>query len=169
MRGLAAHMRVPVKTPEMIPGLTPEDLKQINGPLGFSAVCIKTPQSHLIIHNSSHGVPRQESDIAHELSHIICKHQPDKIVQVGGGGGLRLRTFNPEQEEEAIYLGGCLQLPRAALINCLFGRKTRDMIAETFHASPHMVNFRINLTGAERVVSRARSKWKSSQRFGMEQ
>ena len=51
----------------------------------------------------------------HEMAHLICKHKPAELVPVGGFP-FSLREYDAVQEEEANWLGACLQLPRPALL-----------------------------------------------------
>ncbi|MFZ4777233.1 MAG: ImmA/IrrE family metallo-endopeptidase [Terrimicrobiaceae bacterium] len=168
MTALAKHLEVAVMTPEDIPGLAEAGFEIINNSNGhgWSALCMSTRSGYLIIHNSTHSTERQESNIAHELSHIICKHKPDRFVEIGASG-LMVRTFDHEQEEEAKYLGGCLHLPRKALLHCLFRGMDEAEIAAAYHASTQMVCYRLNVTGARTIFSRAGKKpWRSRQRVG---
>ena len=70
--------------------------------------------------------------------------------------GAALRTYNEEQEEEANWLGGCLLLPRDALIAIKRrGRPDGDACAE-YGVSPAMLRFRYNVTGVETQLRRTR-------------
>lgn len=143
---LAEHLGVKIITPNEIPGLSKQHLnnllaKKTKG--SWSAATIQHEDgSKIVIHNTSHDLTRQESNVMHELAHIIRGHEM-KIV--GNGNGLR--DYNDAQENEAIWLGGCLQIPRAALIWAVKRNMKIDEIANHYKASKQMVTYRINKEG----------------------
>jgi Zn-dependent peptidase ImmA (M78 family) len=156
-RVLAAQLRIPVITPDQIPGLPSETLHDmiVRYTKNWSAVTLMIEGKPLIVHNPSHIPPRQESNLMHEMAHIICKHSP---AQVRPPGDLpwASRTYNVEQEAEAEWLGGCLQVPREALLRMLRRGYSLVAIAEHFGASEEMVRYRQNATGVQFQVSRGR-------------
>lgn len=88
----------------------------------------------------------------HELSHIICEHKiSDKVKKTGLAGFLR--NLDPEQEDEAEWLGSCLQLPRPALLYSLKKGMTVKEIAEHYNCSTEMVQYRINITGVRKQLN----------------
>jgi Zn-dependent peptidase ImmA (M78 family) len=101
---------------DCLPGVTPELLGQLTGPddESWSAFTVAPPEMTLIVLNSAHIPARQESDLMHECSHLLCQHRPAELVTIPGLE-LPLRTFDPIQEEEADWLAGCLLLPRPAI------------------------------------------------------
>jgi Zn-dependent peptidase ImmA (M78 family) len=110
----------------------------------------------LIVYNSYHSEARQESDLMHELAHVICDHKvPDEHRSIAIPSNLR--SFNPQDEEEAKYMGGCLQLPREALLYCFKRKMNLEQISEFYTASLEMVKYRVRISGVERQVS----YWKS--------
>ena len=63
---------------------------------------------HLILVNPIHAPSRCQATVMHEIAHILLKHPPMRI------GGILVREYRKEHEEQAAYLGGCLQIPRKA-------------------------------------------------------
>jgi Zn-dependent peptidase ImmA (M78 family) len=164
-RALAKRLGVVVVGPLDIPDL-PEDLASqmlVQHASRWSAFTFKTGDRDFIVHNTTHEPPRQESDLMHELAHIWCKHKPGRIEPAG-----RLpwayRTFDEVQEEEAAWLGGCLQIPREALLWFVRRRFDNSAIAAHFNASEEMARFRRNITAVDAQLSRAadfgRSKYR---------
>lgn len=120
---------------------------------GWSALTMLTGNDNkIIIHNHLHAPTRQQSNLMHELAHVICDHQHPKTHQ-----NIKLpffmRDFDQQQEEEANYLGSTLQITRDGLIWALKKRMEIDEIAEHYNASPSMVKLRINSTGVKRQLS----------------
>jgi Zn-dependent peptidase ImmA (M78 family) len=109
--------------------------------------------NRLIIHNDKHSLARQESDLMHEIAHVIRKHDTSDRTRIDGVDIL-LRNYNEEQEKEAEWLGASLQLPREALLWHLKRNHSVKEIATIFTASETMVKYRINSTGVNRQSSR---------------
>ena len=121
---------------------------------GWSALTMITKKGNrIIIHNNFHNPARQQSNIMHEIAHILCGHEvkelpKDLIIPFG------MRDFDKIQEEEAIYLGATLLLSKP----CLLWARKRNMrnedIAIHFNASIEMVNFRMGITGLNKPFFR---------------
>jgi IrrE N-terminal-like domain len=152
---LAEHLGVRLITPAEVPGITPELLELLltADTSGWSALTVQIEDFTVVVYNASHAPARQESDLMHELAHVICKHPAIQIVRLGG---LPIREYSEVQEEEAAWLGGCLHLPRAALWNAARHGLSVAGIMERFNASEQMVRFRRNVTGIDVHLSRAR-------------
>lgn len=142
-------------TPENITLLSGDCLKTLCADKGkehWSAVTIpKSPTGYVVIHNHSHSLARQESNIMHELAHIICGHDMQSIHNKEGLPPY-MREFPTAQEEEAKWLGGCLQLPREALVWALQQGMEQAEIASYYLASAQMVRLRINMTGVSKQL-----------------
>lgn len=102
--------------------------------------------NRIIIFNPFHSQQRQQSDMMHELAHIVCEHKRDNEkydFEIPFG----MHVFDEIQEEEAKYLGATLQLSKA----CLFWSNKRSLtyeeIALKFNSSTEMVRYRMNMTG----------------------
>jgi Zn-dependent peptidase ImmA (M78 family) len=89
----------------------------------------------------------------HELSHVICEHETPDNRRIDGIEIL-LRNYNEQQEKEAEWLGGCLQLPRDALLWHIKRNHNVTDLSELFSASETMVKYRIYFTGVKRQASR---------------
>ncbi len=150
---LSEHLSIPVCSATEF--LKQEDeIALLSGTNGveceWSALTMVTKAGNrIIIHNPFHSIGRQQSDVMHELAHIICKHEIkentyDFAIPFG------MRNFDEVQEEEAKCLGSTLQIARPGLL----WSKKRDMdnhaIAEHFNASIDMVNYRMNTSGVSK-------------------
>ena len=143
---LAEHLNVQIFIPAQIPGLSKEHLTHLERGEDWSALTYKIDSNCFIIHNNSHHSVRQESNIMHELAHIICEHKMGQLEHQALG--IPLREYDANQEAEAEWLGGCLQLPRVAL----YYKKAKNglsiaEIAQLFNASEPMVKYRLGVTG----------------------
>jgi len=107
-----------------------------------------------IVYNVLHSLARQESTLMHELAHIICKHFEENPYP-GIAIPDNLRGHNPRHEAEAAYLGGCLQLPRVALVHIFKQRMTEDQIIEVYGASLEMVRYRMRITGVMKQMKKS--------------
>jgi hypothetical protein len=153
---LAEHLDVRVWTPHDVPGLPRHVLDQLiyHDPDGWSAVTCSSGKDTLIIHNPQHSPARQNSDIAHELAHIILEHEPCKLV-VSHDASIVMRNFDAKQEEEANWLGWSLLLPRTALAYATKTRLSTEEIARQWKVSTQLVNFRTKMTGVQQQYKRA--------------
>lgn len=108
----------------------------------------------VIVHNKTHSLPRQQSDVMHEISHHHCEH-PLSEHPLGFLVPATMLSVNPLHEEEASWLGATLQLPREALSWAIYHHKMNmHQIAELYVASQQMVRYRINVTGLSKEAKR---------------
>ncbi len=147
---LAEHLQVPLcKSAEFL-NLPNEisTLSAANGvDCGWSALTmIAKSGTRIILYNEYHSEARQQSDIMHELAHVICKHER-KQKQYDFEIPFGMREFDEVQEEEAKCLGSTLQLPSPALLWANKRNMAHDEIATHFNASQDMVKYRMNMTG----------------------
>lgn len=117
---------------------------------GWSALTMRAGSGNtIIIHNAFHTPARQQSNIMHELAHIICEHSLEGTIYetplpIG------MRQFDKLQEEEAICLGATLQIGKPCLMWALSCKMSDAEIAAHFNASEQMVTYRKRLSGAEK-------------------
>ncbi|MBD2614442.1 ImmA/IrrE family metallo-endopeptidase [Nostoc punctiforme FACHB-252] len=138
---LAAQLNAKILTSEQIPSLDPSVVKILLDSDQWSAGIIN--QSPLwIVNNPRHTPARRESNLMHEFGHLLLRH---KIVRFDPNTGLPLRRQS--DEDEATYLGACLQIPRRGLLWAVHRQMTQTEIAVHFNASEEMVRFRSNVTG----------------------
>ena len=153
-RDLAVHLKITLMTPSEIPGITDEllDVLLITGKNNWSAAILKCGEKEFIIYNPTHSPYRQESDIMHEIAHSICKHEFNELETTVAGGIIPLRKYNKDQEDEAEWLGACLQLPRTALFYYYKIKKLKvPEISQLFNASEKMVNYRLGISGVKNM------------------
>ena len=156
---LSKHLGIPIWKPHDVQGLSEEILTELlfDSKQHWSAVTIPIDENkNLIIHNTSHSPARQQSNLMHEIAHVICAHKVPKVKYDLGLSGF-LRNYDQTQEDEAEWLGSCLQLPRTALLHSLKRSMSIEEISIKYNASQKMVNFRINVTGVKKQLSYMKS------------
>ena len=151
---LANHLQVPIYDVKEIV-TEPNGLEIFSGRSGteceWSALTMTTEKGNtIIIHNSFHSSARQQSNVMHEIAHILCKHEltePETDFTIPMG----MRFFDELQEEEAKCLGATLQLASPCLLWAKKRKMNNEEIATYYNASLEMVNYRMNTTGIARV------------------
>lgn len=154
IRDLAQHLKVEiVPADELVDRAKLDELEKIQ-PGAFSAATFHLPDSRtVIVFNPLSDAARTNSDIAHELAHILLDHDVRELQQLAGYTFL---TCDPEQEAEANWLGGCLLLPRQLLLREAHANATADSLAVKYTVSPAMARFRLNTSGVLLQAQRSR-------------
>lgn len=129
-------------------GVTEKQLKALE--MEVHALCFPLGAGHAILYNDKNHPTRQQSDVAHETSHILLRHPLADIVS----GAVSQRS--KEIEEEAAHLGGALLLPRPAAIRVLRQGMSIDAVAAEYGISNEIVTYRCNVSGARQIYVRAR-------------
>jgi len=143
---LATHLGATIITLDQLFSLERQHLEVLLASNTWSAAVIcQYPLQ--IVHNPHHAVARRESNLMHELGHILLQHS---MIGFDSKTGLPLRR--PQDEKEATYLGGCLQIPHRGLLWAVQREMTLLQIAEHFGASEEMVLFRSNAAGIRQYV-----------------
>jgi Zn-dependent peptidase ImmA (M78 family) len=96
---------------------------------------------------------RTQSDIAHEVAHILLKHEVKMVETIGG---LSFFTCDAEEEQEANWLAGCLLLPRRLLYAAAKRGLNAEQIARSYGVSEQMAAFRLRTTGVARQLNARR-------------
>jgi IrrE N-terminal-like domain len=156
---LASYLGITLIGPEQIPGMPLEHLECLlqRDRSSWSAFTLTVDSSSMIVHNTAHAETRQESNLMHEMAHIICEHAPAELIQFGGLPFL-LRNYDADQEEEASWLGACLQLPRPALWWAIKHGLTQVEMVQYFRASDDLIRYRRQVTGVDRQLQRLLAK-----------
>jgi len=151
-RDLAQHLKVSVvNAGDLVDISDLEELERLQA-FAFSAATFEIDDRRIIVVSPLRTPGRQNSDIAHELAHIMLKHDLAEIRELNG---MPFRTCKPDEEEEATAFGGTLLLPRPLLLSAARRRTPVDQIAGQYDVTVEMARFRYNTTGvAKQVVSR---------------
>jgi Zn-dependent peptidase ImmA (M78 family) len=155
---LAACLSIKIIAPRDVPELPLSVIHQLaTDSESWSAITLSFESTHLIIHNPDHAPARQQSNLMHEIAHVICGHKPSKFIQVGGLP-ISIRTCDQEIENEAAWLGGCLQIPRDAVIWALRRQMSTADIAAYYGSSQLLAKYRIDVTGARAQIARTKAR-----------
>lgn len=157
-KALAEYLGVYLLEPTGVKYLSEQSLHQLlyKDKDSWSAVTVSYLNIDIIIYNPSHSPWRRSSDIMHELSHIILGHKPSQIIFLTPDSQIALRDYNEDLEEEAIWLSGCLLLPREALISIKRNGLSNSKACYRYGASSDLLTFRMNMTGVNYQISATR-------------
>lgn len=78
----------------------------------FSGATIGFEGKNYVVTSPLASEAQQRSVIAHELSHVILEH---KLAETREAEGLKFRTCNPGEDEQATAFGDTLLLPKVLL------------------------------------------------------
>ena len=137
---LVKYFKATIFTPETVPNAEPEQVKLLRDSNSNWSAGIISKKPLWIVHNSRHTQPRQQANLMHEFAHVILNH---KMVSYNPKTGLPQRR--QQDEDEAVYLGGCLQIPRRGLLWAKQKQMNISQIALHFNASEEIVKFRSNV------------------------
>lgn len=113
-------------------------------------LCIPMGTGRAILYNDNNPPARQQSDVAHEASHILLRHPLTDLMSVG--------ERSKELEAEAAHLSGALLLPLPAALRILREKMPMDEAAAEYGISAKMVTYRCNASGARVIHRRGRAK-----------
>src|ERR1017187_10463520 len=145
----ATHLGAEVRRADTV--TSPEKLETLEEiqPGAFSACTFTVDEKHIIVYNPFSSPGRTQSDIAHEVSHLVLKHEMKTVETIAG---LTFFTCDPEEEQEANWLAGCLLLPRRLLYLAARRGMRAPEISEQFNVSEQMAAFRLRTTGVLRQL-----------------
>lgn len=154
---LAAHLGIPVHPLSALDGngvsAAIQHVRTNNKVLSAMTIFPAWPKHHrLVIFNDGNSEARQNSDVAHELSHGLLLHEP-KCAIVNG-----CRDYSKADEEEAGWLSGCLLVPREAALVVASAQTPMGVAALEYGVSTQMMTYRVKSTGADRQAEASRRR-----------
>ncbi len=150
---LAEHLAIPVLPfSELLP------LAKVSGQMSSAmlqalddevhGLCIPWRAGRAILHNDTRSEARQQSDVSHEVAHVLLQHPMSDLH----GGGSESRT--KELEDEAICLGGILLVPKPAALMGLRSGRDAAYLARAYGVSEALWAWRCNASGASVIFRR---------------
>ena len=117
-------------------------------PGAFSACTLQpSPDRLVVVYNPRSAKTRRQSDVAHEIAHILLDHELSRLERLGD---VTFFSCDAMQEEEANWLSGCLLLPRALLLAEVHKGANATEIAEKYGVSEVLARYRLGVTGVVR-------------------
>jgi IrrE N-terminal-like domain len=158
---LAQELHVEVIEPSALTELREDVRRRLLGEHSdcWSAITIPGTR-HLIVYNPRHSAARQNSDLMHELAHILLGHKPTMMF-MDPQNDLALRTHDQTQEEEANWLAGSLLLPREVLLHIKRRGLDDSASCREYGVSEKMLTYRMNVSGVNLQVRRTQN-WRRS-------
>jgi len=146
---LAEHLGLEVRCADEL--VSADTLRSLDGlqPGVFSACTFSFPSRRVIVYNPLNSVARTQSDVAHEVSHILLDHETKEIHQIGS---ITFFTCDPDEEQEANWLAGCVLLPRRLLLTVAKRGWDAQRVAVEYQVSEQMAAFRMRATGVLRQL-----------------
>lgn len=149
-RDLASHLGVSiVDAGDLVDIAELEELERLQA-FAFSAATFEIGGRKIIVVSPLRNTGRQNSDIAHELAHVMLEHDLSEVREVDG---MPFRTCEPDEEEEATAFGGTLLLPRPLLLSAARRRASIEQIAHQYDVTVEMARFRYNTTGVAKQAA----------------
>jgi IrrE N-terminal-like domain len=150
---LAQHVGAEVRRADELTSIEKLQTLEELQPGAFSACTFSVGDRHVIVYSPLASVGRTQSDISHEVAHIVLKHEMKSVESVGG---MTFFTCDPDEEQEANWLAGCLLLPRRLLYIAAKRGLDAISVAETYRVSEQMAAFRLRTTGVMRQLEAGR-------------
>jgi len=151
---LVAHLKYEtVSAEELVDRARLEELERLQA-YSFSAATFEIADRTFIVTNPLRAAERLASDVAHELSHLLLKHELTEIRELDG---VPFRTCEPAQEEQATAFGGTLLLPRPLLVAACRRGLGPEEIAKRCGVTIDMARYRYNTTGVARQIGARRT------------
>ncbi|MGH2830559.1 MAG: ImmA/IrrE family metallo-endopeptidase [Actinomycetota bacterium] len=147
---IATHIGAEVMRADQLTTLSKlEALEQLQ-PGAFSACTFSIGDRHVIVYSPLATLGRTQSDVAHEVAHIVLKHQVKTVSTIASTSFF---TCDADEEQEANWLAGCLLLPRPMLLRAAKNGLDAASIATTYSVSETMASFRLRTTGVIRQLT----------------
>lgn len=124
----------------------------------LSGALIPDGTAMIILENDAQPLTRRRTTMCHELAHVVLEHQfgvslSDDKRRCGLGG---------DQEAEADWLSGEMLIPTDGAFRLARANATDERAAAEYDVSLAVARWRMNHSGARKVMQRARAKWARS-------
>lgn len=156
-RLLAEHLGICVHALSKQPDV-PEAVKEHfarGGNSDFSATTLADGTYREIIHNDFQHPNRQNSNIIHEISHILLGHPPRPPMRNDS-----CMNFDASMEKEASELGFTLLVPKVAALYTVENCRDLQAACRFYGVSLSLLQYRIRITNANGwAINRARRSY----------
>lgn len=108
----------------------------------------------VILENDAQPLTRRRTTMCHELAHVVLEHEFGVSLSDERRCGL-----GGDQEAEADWLSGEMLIPTEGAFRLARANATDEQAAMAFSVSLAVARWRMNHSGARKVVARTRAKW----------
>ena len=159
-RLLGAYLSITVLSPAQVPTLASRDIYQLTIATRdeWSAATLRDGDDYLIILNDAHDLQRQNNTPAHEIGHVVLRHEPAQMF-VTTDGLTMMSEYNDEPEQDAVWFAGAIRVPREALLKLITSGATNKEASLHFKVSEPLIRMRRNTTGIDVQNARRRGVW----------
>jgi hypothetical protein len=119
----------------------------------LSGALIPTGTGVVILENDAQLLARRRTTICHELAHVVLEHEFGMSLSDERRCGL-----SGDQEAEADWLSGEMLIPYDGAIRLARANATDERAAQVFEVSLAVARWRMNHSGARKVIERTRAK-----------
>ena len=116
----------------------------------FSASLLPVGDGRIILLNDGHSLRRQNSSLAHEISHALLAHRPTQLFD-----GTGCRNFDKDLEAQANCLAGHVLIPNEAAQRIVWSDRNLEAVCDEYGVSRRMLDYRLNTSGARK----RRARW----------
>nr|WP_300144509.1 ImmA/IrrE family metallo-endopeptidase [Propionicimonas sp.] len=127
-------------------------LRADDSPLSGALIPVGT--GVVILENDAQPLTRRRTTMCHELAHVVLEHEFGVSLSDERRCGL-----GGDQEEEADWLSGEMLIPTDGAFRLARANATDEQAAMAFTVSLAVARWRMNHSGARKVVARTRAKW----------
>ena len=102
----------------------------------------------LVILNPTHGRTRTNATLMEEICHVFLGHTPNRlsVVTKDDRGKVMSRDYRKADEDEAYGVGAAGLVPYKSLKKFVWRKWTSSRIAQQFHVSRELVEYRLKVT-----------------------
>lgn len=120
---------------------------------GVHATVLELDEYRMIFHRDTSSPERVESDLMHEIAHILLGHEG---CYVDPRSSFSLPSISKQMELEAQWLGAALQIPERGLFALVRQGYSNEAIAHRYGASLQQVTHRRQRLAIDTRVARGR-------------
>lgn len=120
----------------------------------LSGALIPMGTGAVILDNDAQPLTRRRTTMCHELAHVVLEHKFGVSLSDERKCGL-----GGSQEDEADWLSSEMLIPYDGAFRLARADATDEQAAYEFNVSLEIARWRLNHSGARKVVERTRAKW----------
>lgn len=153
----ASEYGIPVVRLSTLGGVACDHFLTVNGS-ALSGALIQNGTGVVILENDAQPLTRRRATMCHELAHVVLEHEFHMSLSSEGRCGL-----GGDQEDEADWLSGEILIPYDGAFRLARENATDEKAAAEYEVSVVLARWRMNHSGARKVIRRARAKWSERQ------